>query len=231
MVDQIRIFADRVEAGRLLAERLAHLRGRDVVVLGLPRGGVVVAAEVARVLGAPLDVIIVRKLGAPMQPELAMGAIGEGGVRVLNHEVLNAADVTSAELAAVEREARAELARREALLRRGASRLPLTGRTAVLVDDGIATGATASAACQVSRAQGAARVVLTVPVAATQAVEGLRRVADEVISLQTPPWLGSIGQWYGNFAQTTDEQVVALLRQGRTAERPGADGEAADHGS
>jgi putative phosphoribosyl transferase len=211
-------FRDRAEAGRLLAGRLEHLRGSDIVVLGLPRGGVVVATEVARALDAPLDVIVVRKLGVPLQPELAMGAVGEGGVRVLNPEVLRSADVTEEELATVEEAAQGEVVRRAQRLRRGAARVSVAGRTALLVDDGVATGATARAACQVARAQAAAQVVLAVPVAATQAMETLRGVADEVISLHTPVRLGSIGQWYDDFTQTTDEQVVALLEQAATGE-------------
>jgi putative phosphoribosyl transferase len=211
-------FRDRVEAGRLLAERLEYLRGSDLVVLGLPRGGVVAAAEVARAFGAPLDVIVVRKLGVPSQPELAAGAVGEGGVRVLNPAVLRSAGVTDGELAAVEKAAQGEVARRVELLRRGAPRVALTGRTALLIDDGVATGATARAACQAARALGAARVVLAVPIAATQAVVELRGVADEVVTLETSMWMGSIGQWYDDFTQVTDDQVVSLLERATTPE-------------
>ena len=157
-------FLDRTDAGRRLAQRTLHLRGENVVVLGLPRGGVPVAAEVARALRAPLDVIVVRKLGVPVQPELGMGAIGEGGVRIINPEVVAIAHVTDAEIAAVERRERAELERRARRFRGERRRTPLTGRTAIIIDDGIATGSTARAACQVARAQGAARVVLAVPV-------------------------------------------------------------------
>jgi putative phosphoribosyl transferase len=217
-------FRDRAEAGRLLAVRLEYLRGGDVVVLGLPRGGVVVAAEVARALGAPLDVIVVRKLGAPSQPELAVGAVGEGGVRVLNPAVLRSAGVTDEQLAAVEKAAQGEMARRVELLRRGAPRVPLAGRTALLVDDGVATGATARAACQVAQAQGAARVVLAVPIAATEAVVELRGVADEVVALETSMWMGSIGQWYDDFTQVTDDQVVTVLERATTPEDPGMSG-------
>ena len=134
------VFADRSDAGRRLAARLRHLRGQHVVVLGLPRGGVPVAFEVARALGAPLDVIVVRKLGVPFQPELAMGAIGEDGVRVLNQEVIQRSGISAGELAAVEARERAELARRAHRYRRGRARLPLAGCTAVVVDDGVATG-------------------------------------------------------------------------------------------
>ena len=166
-------FVDRRDAGRRLAERLMSLRGEDAVVLGLPRGGVPVAFEVARALGAPLDVILVRKLGVPFQPELAMGAIGEGGARVVNDEVLRRAGVTPSELAEVEHREQAELDRRARRYRGGRPPVGLTGRTAVVVDDGIATGSTARAACLVARAQGAARVVLAVPVAPASTVEEL----------------------------------------------------------
>ncbi|HUI03436.1 MAG TPA: phosphoribosyltransferase family protein, partial [Acidimicrobiales bacterium] len=158
------MFRDRVEAGQLLAELLKErLADDDVVVLGLPRGGVPVAFEVARALDAPLDVIVVRKLGVPFQPELAMGAIGEAGVRVLNLDVLSMAGVDDAELTAVEDRERAELERRAARFRQGRPMTSLVGRTAVVVDDGIATGSTARAACQVARAHGAARIHLAVP--------------------------------------------------------------------
>ena len=148
-------FKDRVDAGRRLAERLRHLRGEDVVVLGLPRGGVPVAAEVARALGAPLDVIVVRKLGLPSQPELAMGAVGEGGTLVVNECVVRRAHVGEAEFAEVASRERAEVQRRALRLRGTRSRLSVAGRTALVVDDGIATGSTVRAACGVARAQGA----------------------------------------------------------------------------
>jgi putative phosphoribosyl transferase len=196
-----------------LAALLSDLQSEDVVVLGLPRGGVVVAAEVARAIRAPLDVIIVRKLGVPIQPELAMGAIGEDGVRVIAGDVLRRAGVTNEQLEGVEKQERVELERQGRLFRKDRARLPLAGRTAVLVDDGVATGASAGAACQVARAQGAKRVLLAVPVGSPEAVAALSEVADEVRCLQTPTWLGAIGQFYRNFAQTSDEQVVALLRE------------------
>jgi putative phosphoribosyl transferase len=206
-------FADRADAGRRLAEILTDLRGEEVVVLGLPRGGVVVAAEVARALGAPLDVIVVRKLGVPIQPELAMGAIGEDGVRIVSQEVVRRAGVTLDQLAAVERQARVELERQARLFRKDRTRVPLLGHTALLVDDGIATGSSAGAACQVARAHGATRVVLAVPVGSPEAALALSSVADEVRCLYTPSWLGAIGQFYGNFSQTSDDQVVKLLRE------------------
>lgn len=206
------MFVDRGDAGRRLGQRLRHLRGADVVVVGLPRGGVPVAAEVALALGAALDVIVVRKLGLPGQPELAVGAIGEGDVRVLVPETVWRAGVAEAELASVERRERAELHRRAQLFRGERTRISLVGRTAVVVDDGIATGSTARAACQVARSQGAARVILAVPVAPFDGALGLHDVADELIAVATPRLLRAIGGWYHDFSQTTDEEVIACLR-------------------
>jgi putative phosphoribosyl transferase len=211
-------FIDRVEAGRRLARELEHLRGHDVVVLGLPRGGVPVAFEVAAELRAPLDVLLVRKLGVPFQPELAMGAIGEESVRVLNDEVLAIAAVTTEELERVEARERQELARRVQRYRAGRPTTNLQGRTAIIVDDGMATGSTALAACAVSRALGAHRIVLALPVAPTQAVEAARRVADEVVCLETPAPFFGVGQWYHDFTQVSDDTVIELLH--RAARRP-----------
>jgi putative phosphoribosyl transferase len=208
------IFRDRVEAGRRLAQRLApDLQGQQVVVLGLPRGGVPVAFEVARLLGAPLDVIVVRKLGVPYQPELAMGAVGEGGVLVTNDQVLRTTGVGPEELAAVEARERREVDRRAVRFRSGRSAVPLAGKVAVIVDDGVATGATARAACQVARAQGASRVVLAVPVAAADSARALRQEADEVVCVQEPERLFAVGEWYQDFAQTSDEEVNRLLHE------------------
>ena len=210
-------FLDRSDAGRRLANRMLHLRGEDVVVLALPRGGVPVAAEVARALGAPLDVIVVRKLGVPVQPELGMGAIGEGDVRIINPEVVAITHVTDAEIATVERRERAELDRRARRFRGDRPRTPLAGRTAVIIDDGIATGSTARAACQVARAQGAARVVLAVPVAPPSACATLAADADEVVCLETPGHFLAIGEWYQDFSQTSDREVVSLLQRAAAA--------------
>ena len=214
------MFDDRAEAGRRVAECLDHLRGRDVVVLGLPRGGVAVAFEVAAALGAALDVIVVRKLGVPFQPELAMGAIGEGGFRIVDPAVVERARVTTDELAAVESHERRVLRARVARFRRGRARLDLHGRVAVIVDDGVATGATARVACDVARRLGAARVVLAVPVAPAESVRD-RLGADEVVCVSTPTSFYAVGQAYRDFSPTSDDQVVALLdaaarpRQGR----------------
>ncbi|MEV0492806.1 phosphoribosyltransferase family protein [Streptomyces atratus] len=215
-------FADRPDAGRRLAGQLTHLAGEDVVVLGLPRGGVLVAAEVAEALGAPLDIIVVRKLGVPFQPELGMGAIGENGVRVVNEEVMRATRTTEEELAAVEERERTELARRARRYRGSRPRTEVRGRTAVVVDDGVATGSTARAACLIARRQGAARVVLAVPVAPEGWTARMQEAADELVCLTTPVGFLGIGQFYEDFAQTTDTEVIACLE--RAADRmPGSD--------
>lgn len=212
------MFADRVDAGRRLADRLSGLRGQPVVVLGLPRGGVPVAREVARALNAPLDVIVVRKLGVPYQPELAMGAIGEGGVRVVDTGIMRSAGVGAEELARVEARERAELERRAVRFRGDGHRLDLNGRVAVIVDDGVATGSTARAACAVARAHGAARVVLAVPVAAPGWEDRIGDAADVTVALETPEPFWAIGQFYRDFSPTSDEEVVACLRPGRDEE-------------
>ena len=212
-------FLDRPDAGRQLAA-LVKRRGLSkvaTVVLGLPRGGIPVAYEVAEALGAPLDVIVVRKLGVPHQPELAMGAIGESGARTLNDDVVSMARVSSQDLAMVERRERAELERRVQRFRAVRPRIPLSGQTALLVDDGIATGSTARAACQVVRAQGASRVVLAVPVAPPGALAELRKDADDVICVHEVKPLWSVGQYYVNFTQTSDAEVADLLQ--KAAER------------
>jgi putative phosphoribosyl transferase len=208
-------FTDRADAGRRLAAKLEHLRGQPAVVLGLPRGGVPVAFEVARALGAPLDVIVVRKLGVPYQPELAMGAIGEDGVRVVNERVKTLAGVSDAAFAEVEARERVELERRARRFRGDRPRVPLAGLTAIVVDDGIATGSTARAACEVVRAQDATRVVLATPIAPPNTVTDLRDVADEIVCVETPAHFFAIGEWYTDFSQTSDAEVVALLGEGR----------------
>jgi putative phosphoribosyl transferase len=206
-------FPDRADAGRRLAAALAMLRDERPVVLALPRGGVPVAYEVARALDAPLDVILVRKLGVPWQPELAMGAIGEGRVRVLNDDVLRTARLSERDVAAVEAREREELDRRVRTFRGGRAMTPIEGRTVIVVDDGIATGSTAYAALQVARAAGARRVVLAAPVAPPGTVQWFLDdgAADDVVVVEQPARMWAIGAWYENFSQTTDAEVVELL--------------------
>ncbi len=204
-------FVDRADAGRHLARRLRHLRGADVAVLGLPRGGVPVAFGVAEELHAPLDVIVVRKLGVPFQPEYAFGAIGEGGVRIINDYVVAQTRLTGTQIAEVEAHERVVLDRRVSQLRDDNPPVPLAGRTVIIVDDGIATGSTARAACLVARARGASRVILAAPVGSVEATAALRRDADEVVCLHTPARFFAIGEWYADFSQVTDEEVTILL--------------------
>lgn len=210
----MRRFVDRADAGRRLAPLLLSPRPENPVVLGVPRGGVPVAAEIAAVLSAPLDVILVRKLGLPFHPEMAMGALGEAGVRVLNEEVVRLAGVRPRDLQAVEARERRELERRAADYRRHHRRVPLDGRTAVIVDDGIATGSTARAACDVARALDAARVVLATPVAPLSSLLELRSYADDVVCLLTPVSFFAVGEWYDDFEPTTDDEVMSLLSGG-----------------
>jgi predicted phosphoribosyltransferase len=208
-------FADRRDAGRRLAGLLERLVDDDVVVLGLPRGGVPVAFEIALALSAPLDVIVVRKLGAPHQPELAMGAIGEDGVRVVDDGVVRSVGATDAEVAAIEERERAELARRARQFRGEVAPVAIKGRTAVIVDDGIATGSSARVACRIVRARGASRLVLAVPVAPERWTRELRGEADEFVCVSAPRWYRSVGEWYRDFSQTTDEEVNRCLALGR----------------
>ncbi|HEX4163823.1 MAG TPA: phosphoribosyltransferase [Acidimicrobiales bacterium] len=208
-------FRDRLDAGRHLAELLsrADLRGLEPVVAALPRGGAPVGFEVAERLGAPLDVLVVRKLGVPFQPELAMGAIGEGGVRVENSDVLRSAGLGSKDLQEAERRERPEVERRAALYREDRSRVDVRGRCAIVVDDGIATGSTVRAACRVLRSLGAARIVVAVPVASRLAVTDLRGECDELVCLEVPDPFFAVGEWYRDFSQTGDDEVVDLLRR------------------
>jgi len=207
-------FRDREDAGRFLAEELVGLSARaNVLVLGLPRGGVPVAFEVARRLGAPLDVFVVRKLGVPGHEELAMGAIASGGVRVLNEGVVDELGIPPAMIDAVEAEERGELERREHAYREGRPPAPIKGRTVVLVDDGLATGATMRAAVTAVRKLAPAEVVVAVPVAAEPTCEEIRKTADVVVCPRTPEHFYAVGQWYDDFSQTTDDEVRALLRR------------------
>ena len=185
-------------------------------MLGLPRGGVPVAFEVAEALGVPLDIVVVRKLRVPFQPELAMGAIGEGGVRVINRDVVEAAGVSEIELAAIEHQERRELDRRARQLRGDVPRVPIAQRTVVIIDDGIATGATVRAACSVARAEGAGQVVIAVPVAPPGALATLAGVADEVVFLFAPQHFSSVGEAYDDFLPTEDREVLELLGRAST---------------
>ena len=216
------IFHDRAHAGRLLAARLEHLRAEQPVVLALPRGGVPVAREIALALDAPLDVIIVRKLGAPDQPELGLGAIGEHDVRVLNPAVVAATAATPTEIGAVEARERVEIERRRARYREGREMISVRGRTVIVVDDGIATGGSARAALRVARALGASRVVLAVPVAPPSSLAELEPDTDEIVVLDAPPHLVAVGGWYHDFRQLADDDVVRLLDRSGPPEAPGS---------
>lgn len=205
-------FRDRREAGRFLATRLAAYAGRDdVIVLGVPRGGVPVAYEIALALGAPLDVFSVRKLGVPGHEELAMGAIGTGGTRVLNPDVIATLHITNDTVVEVAQRERRELERREAAYRDGRPFPALDGKTVILVDDGIATGASMLAAIAALRERHPARVVVAVPVGPIESCNTLRAYADEVVCALTPEYFGGVGAWYEDFSQTTDDEVRALL--------------------
>lgn len=205
------LFSDRRDAGRQLAERLRYLIGTDLVVAGLPRGGVPVARAVADRLEAPLDVILVRKLGVPSRPELAMGAIGEGGIKVLRGDVIGGLCVPETAVAEVERREQVELDRQVRRYRAGGSPLAFEGRVVVVVDDGLATGSTAAAACQVARRRGAARVVLAVPVAAPGWSDRIGTSADEHVALACPAPMTAIGRFYADFSPTGDDEVLACL--------------------
>ncbi len=210
------VFRNRQEAGRRLAAALEDYAGRDdVIVFGLPRGGVPVAAEVARELRAPLDVLVVRKLGAPGQEELAIGAIGEGGVRVLNTRLVESIGLTGSDIDRIAARELRELERRVKAYR-GVHKGPdVEGKTVIVVDDGVATGATMRAGLQTLRAMGAERIVAAAPVGAQDSVALLERDADEVVVLEAPPWFQAVGQWYEDFGQTTDDEVRVLLTENR----------------
>ncbi|HEV3402037.1 MAG TPA: phosphoribosyltransferase family protein [Acidimicrobiales bacterium] len=207
-----RAYRDRIHAGRVLASQLAQYAGRDdVVVLGLPRGGVPVAHEVAAALGAPLDVLLVRKLGVPGHTELAMGAIGPGGVRVVNPTVVGPLGIPDEVVDAVAREEEAELARRQQLYRGDREPPAVAGKVAIVVDDGLATGATMRAAVSAVRGLGPARVVVAVPVGAGRTCRELEDVADEVVCARMPATFQAVGQWYADFAPTGDAEIRRLL--------------------
>lgn len=205
-------FADRAEAGALLARRLSGMPLSDPVVLALPRGGVPVALPVARELSAPLDVLVTRKIGYPAQPELGVGAIAEGGDPVFDRDLLARLGLTEEDLADVVARERRELARRVAVYRGDRPLTELKGRDVIVVDDGLATGGTARAALRAVRAQGCRVTLLAVPVGAPETVRRCRTEADEVVVLATPGWFQAVGQWYEHFGQLTDADVVELLR-------------------
>jgi putative phosphoribosyl transferase len=207
-----RRFHDRAEAGRLLADRLRHYAGRDdVIVLALPRGGVPVGYEVAKALGAPLDVFIVRKLGVPGYEELAMGAIASGGLIVLNREALQALPITEADIQRAAAAELRELERREEAYRGGHDPPRVEGKTVILVDDGLATGSTMRAAALAVRQLNPARAVVAVPVAAAETCDEFRDVVDEIVCSVTPRPFRAVGLWYEDFSQTSDEEVRELL--------------------
>jgi len=206
------LFRNRTEAGRVLAADLAGYEGRtDLIVLALPRGGVPVGHEVARALGAPLDVFLVRKLGLPGHEELAMGAIASGDIRLINEEVVRAYDVSDADIEAVTAVEQRELERRERIYRDNRPLPPLRDRTVILVDDGLATGATMRVAVLALRQESPSRIVVAVPVAAADTCDEFRTLVDDVVCAETPSPFYAVGLWYEDFAQTTDEEVHDLL--------------------
>ncbi|KZM71483.1 phosphoribosyltransferase [Nocardia terpenica] len=206
------LYPDRMAAGRALGGSMMHLRASDPLVLGLPRGGVPVAAAVRSVIGGDLDILLVRKLGVPWQPELAMGAIGEGGARVRNDDVLRQTGVTPDQVAAVEKSETAELERRQRILRAEIPPIPLKDRVVVLVDDGMATGATVAVACEIARLHEPRRIIVAVPVSSGEAIRRIRPLADDIVCPLIPHVLGGVGGAYRDFHQLADEEVIALLR-------------------
>jgi len=208
-------FQDRIHAGQLLGARLDPFAGKpDVVVLGLPRGGIPVANEVAARLKAPLDVFLVRKLGVPGHPELAMGAIAEGGIQVLSRELIRDLAIPQPLVERVAVRERLELDRRDVLYRGGRPAVAVRDRTVIIVDDGLATGSTMQAAILALRQQKPARIIVAVPVGARETCEALSRSADEVVCVATPEPFNAVGLWYEDFAQTSDEEVRRLLESG-----------------
>ena len=212
-----RQFANRTEAGLKLAEELRYYRGRnDTIVIGLPRGGVVTAAAIAEKLDLLLDVLVVRKLGTPGQEELAMGAIGPGGVRVLNEDVIRFCGIKQREIEDVTAYEREEVERREKLFRGNEPPLKFAGKNVVIVDDGLATGSTMAAAIDVVRKQKPANIIVAVPVAPPDTAERLRLRVDEFVCLETPASFEAVGYWYVDFAQVEDDEVVRILEKARS---------------
>jgi len=214
------VFKDRTDAGKRLAEELEEYAGRDdVILLALPRGGVPVAFEVAKKLDLQLDVFIVRKLGVPGYEELAMGAISSGGVKVMNMSVVDSLQIRGEDIDSVVEAERKELERREELYRKGKAKLDVTGRTAILVDDGLATGATMKAAVQALRAQKPENIVVAVPTASREACEEFAAEVDKTVCLTTPEPFYGVGAWYEDFAQTSDREVCDLLKKAEDMNR------------
>ncbi len=212
-------FKNRTDAGRQLAARLAHAKGQSVVLLALPRGGVPVAAEVAAVLGAPIDLVLVRKIGVPMQPELAMGAVVDGDppLVVRNEDVIRLAGVDESSFQAVCERELAEITRRRQLYLGGRAPIPIKDRVAIVIDDGIATGATTRAALRAIRSRQPKKLILAVPVGPTDTIEAMRDEADEVHCLEIYADFGAIGEFYEDFSQTTDREVIDILAKHRPA--------------
>lgn len=212
------IFQDRYDAGRQLAAEVERLELDDPVIIGLPRGGVPVAYEVARALHAPLDIIIVRKVGAPQNPEYGIGAIAEGHEGIINRVEVDRLGISQRELDRIVAQERDELERRRERFRSRYPMLDVTDRTAVLVDDGLATGVTANVAVRALRDRGAKRVILAVPVGAPPSVERLGRLVDQVVCLSAPPEFRAVGTWYNDFRPTTDDEVMELLAAARESD-------------
>lgn len=210
------VFEDRSEAGERLARILERYRDESPVVYALPRGGVPVGYEIARALGAPLEVLVARKLGAPGQPELGIGAVAAGGVRVLNWPLVERLGVPDEHIEQVTADERAEADRRTELLRGGREEIEARGRTAIIVDDGLATGATARAAIEALRQRGPRRIVVAVPVCAAQTEAEIRAEVDDMVALEIPEQLGAIGFWYYDFEQVSDEEALELLESARS---------------
>jgi predicted phosphoribosyltransferase len=217
-------FEDRAQAGRQLAQALAHYQDHQPVVLALPRGGVPVAAQVAEALKAPLDLILVRKIGVPMQPELAMGAVADGAkpLIVRNEDVIELAGISAAEFKKVCDEELAEIERRRARYLGGRARAEVEGKTAIVIDDGVATGATTRAALRATRLRKPKKLVLAVPVAPTDSLEAMRKEADDVVCLEDHEMFGAIGYYYADFRQTSDQEVIATLARFAPAPTPEA---------
>ena len=217
-------FVNRSHAGRKLARLLDHLRGERTVVLGLPRGGIPVGFKVARRLSAPLEILLVRKLGVPFQPELAIGALGEGGIRIIDEDRVTRLGISPDQIDRIEHLEHQEIARQAKLFRQGRAAADLSMKTAVIVDDGIATGSTALAGCLIARRLGAERIIMATPVAPRNAPAIFKDAADEFVSLWTPRRFAAIGFFYADFRPTSDREVIELLERARN----GYSGDAGD---